>query len=149
MHDWLGDGQAILAVREHHDCCFVFELRGYKALECAVVAPVPQRNTFLRAFDAPAESPEQISREFPRDAVGAIDTRRIKGDLWRFHFAQRCGLQACAGQHCGEKEGVVMGGGMQAGSGVCFLWLALLRRLSVSVVAGRSACVEVRAPDVT
>src|SRR6266576_209950 len=56
MHDWLGNGQAILAVHEHHDCCFVFELRGDKALECAVVAPVPQRNTFLCAFNAPAES---------------------------------------------------------------------------------------------
>src|SRR2546429_1952763 len=149
MHDWLGDGQAILAVREHHDCCFVFELRGDKALECAVVAPVPQRNTFLCAFDAPAESPEQISREFPRDAVRAIGARQIKGDLRRFHFAKRCRLQACAGQHCGEKKGVVTGGGMQAGSGVCFLWLALVRRLCVGIVAGRSASVEIRAPGVT
>src|SRR5256884_6577906 len=38
---------------------------------------------------------------------------------------------------------------MQAGSGVCFLWLALVRRLCVGIVAGRSASVEIRAPGVT
>src|SRR5438034_3493809 len=48
-----------------------------------------------------------------------------------------------------EKKGVVTGSGMQAGSGVCFLWLALVRRLCVGIVAGRSASVEIRAPGVT
>src|SRR6266566_3126723 len=39
--------------------------------------------------------------------------------------------------------------GSRATCGVCILWLALVRRLCVGIVAGRSASVEIRAPGVT
>src|SRR5215471_3164221 len=148
MHDFTGDGEAVLAVREIDDADLLLGIDDRVALEGTVVAPVPEGLALRGFLNADPESPEYRSGQLLWSAIGAIRAFRIDGHVRLLHFAESRGPQALAVENRAEKGGVIARCGVETGGGIGFFRFVLLLGFPIGVVAVGSACVVVVAPKV-